>query len=519
MPVNHSPEAWIIGKPVVCGRNGLVGSQDLRASEVGAAVLREGGNAVDAAVATSFAIAVLEPWMSGLGGGCFMLIQPAGQNQAVCIDAGMVAPRRLNPSDYPLTGGTGGDLFGWPAVVEDRNLLGYPAFAVPGQVAGLALALASFGTRSWAESLGPAIELAEQGLIADWYATLKISSAARQLRRFDESRRIYLPDGLPPAAEWSGAAPRLDLGALPRTLRRLAETGPEDFYHGELARLLAADIAAGGGCLRTDDLQAYRAEQQPAGYCRYRDSSVSFAPGLSAGPSLQRALTLLSERWQAARTTPDEDAYAAYAAALQEAYAERFAAMGYGADPGCTTHINVIDRHGNRVSLTQTLLSVFGAKVVLPETGILMNNGVMWFDPRPGGPNAIAPGKRPLANMCPVLLERGDGLQAALGASGGRRIMPAVAQLLSFLVDYRMDLEQAFQQPRIDASGGDFITLDQRLDPSVRTRLSRQFAVQIATHGVYPNLFACPNALIRQQGEQQGAAFIPSPRAGVASAD
>ncbi|MDX1606194.1 MAG: gamma-glutamyltransferase, partial [Candidatus Competibacterales bacterium] len=434
-------EAWRLDKPAVSAHGGLVASQHYRASAIGAEVLAAGGNAVDAAVTTSFALGVLEPWMSGLGGGGLMRGHEAATRRTWGVDANMVAPQALDPADYPLTGGRAGDLFGWPAVKEDRNLRGHASMAVPGLVAGLALALERFGSWRWSDCLGPSIELAARGLEVDWYATLKIAAAARHLARYPESRRIYLPGGFPPAAEWGGPPPVIRLGRLGSTLERLAYAGPGDFYTGELSRELLADLQENGSALGPDDLAGYRAVLGAAGQQAYRDAWVHYAPGLSAGPSLARSLELLQqhppEPW------PGPDTYQGYATVLRQAYAERLTAMGDGEPDSCTTHIGVVDRHGNLVALTQTLLSVFGSKAVLPRTGVLMNNGIMWFDPRPGRPNSIAAGRRPLANMCPALVQRGDGLRAALGASGGRRILPAVLQLVSFLVDHRMDLDQA----------------------------------------------------------------------------
>jgi gamma-glutamyltranspeptidase/glutathione hydrolase len=520
MSQSHGFEAWQIRKPTLYARNGLVASQHWRASEIGAQVLREGGNAVDAALATSFAIGVLEPWMSGIGGGGFMLIHRAGESRSWCIDGGMIAPRALDPDDYPLTGEQAGDLFGWPQVVADRNLRGPLSMAVPGLVALQGLAHERFGSRDWTELLTPAIGLAEAGLEVDWYATLKIAAAAHDLTRDAESRRIYLPDGFPPAAEWGGAVPRIALGRLADTLRQLAETGPEAFYRGELARRLVADVRNQGGRMTPEDLADYRASLVEAGTLRYRDATVDHATGLSAGPSLAHALLALAERWRPASSRPNTEAYTAWVASLKQAYAERLAGMGHAnPDSGCTTHISVVDREGNLVALTQTLLSVFGSRTVLPDTGILMNNGIMWFDPRPGRPNSIAPGRRPLANMCPTVIRRDDDLRVALGASGGRRIMPAVMQLGSLLIDYRYDLDAAFDQPRIDVSGDDTVLLDARLDPSIRAALAERHDTATVTHGVYPNLFACPNAVSWQADRQSGAAFIPSPWAAVVGAD
>src|SRR5262249_23212360 len=180
-------------------------------------------------------------------------------------------------------------------------------------------------------------------------------------------------------------------------------------------------------------------------------------------------------------------AYAAYADAFAATYATRLARLGAGAPaPSCTTHLSVVDRQGNMVALTQTLLSRFGSKVVLPETGVLMNNGILWFDPRPGRPNSIAPSRRPLANMCPGVVRRAAARGSARGASGGRRIMPAVAQILSFLVDYGMTLEEAFHQPRLDVSGEGRAILDDRVSADVERAVAALMPVLREPTSVYP---------------------------------
>ena len=219
LPATSPIETWSQAKPPVTGRHGVVASQNVQASEVGAAVLAAGGNAADAAVATALALTVAEPWMSGLGGGGFMLVRLRGQAETQVVDFGMRAPLALDPADYPTIAGIDDDLFGWPAVVEDRNLVGPLSFAVPGFVAGHALALERFGTRSWSEALAPAIALAERGMDIDWYATLKIAAEAKALARYPESARTYLPDGLPPAASW--ATPRSQIHLKPVTVSPL----------------------------------------------------------------------------------------------------------------------------------------------------------------------------------------------------------------------------------------------------------------------------------------------------------
>lgn len=511
-------ETWTVRKPAVESKGGVVATHHYLASDIGARILKDGGNAVDAAIAAGLAIPAVEPWMSGLGGGGFMMIYSAKEKRVQAVDFSMVAPQSIDPNDYPLTGGKGGGLFQWPAVVEDRNMLGYLSFAVPSYVAGIGLALETFGTRPWAEIVQPAVELAEAGMTVDWYTTLLTSTAVRDLVKFPESKRTYARDGFVPVGEAGQPLPTIHLGNLARTLKRLGQAGPRDFYEGEIAKQIAADVAKGGGRLSLDDLRAYKPRILPVTGTPYRGGTIHATPGLTAGPTFLKVFAQLGQKLKPG-AGPDRDAYVAYGESLRDGYADRFKSMGEGADaatevPSCTTHISVADKDGNLVALTQTLLSVFGSRVMLPETGILMNNGVMWFDPKPGGPNSIAPGRRPLTNMCPTIVERADGFKFAIGASGGRRIMPAVTQLTSFLVDYKMTMDQAFHTPRIDASGTEKVTADVRLPVA---SLAKTLSVEAAPHGVFPAMYACPNAAGRDstKGVSSGGAYVMSPWAKV----
>ena len=522
--VHPAFESWSIRKPAVRAAGGIVASQHYLASQVGARMLEAGGNAVDAAVAAGLAIGSVEPWMSGLGGGGFMIVHLAAERRSFAVEFGMRAARGIDPAAYPLADGVDVDLFGWPAVVGDRNVLGPLSIAVPGFVAGHAAALGRFGTRTWREAIAPAVELAQRGMTVDWYATLKIASEAASLARFPDTARVYLPGGHVPVAGWGGPAPVIGLGALGETLARLRDAGPRDFYEGETARRILRDCNDMGSPLSAEDLAGYAARIVDADRHQYRDALVHAAPGLSAGPTLRHALGLLEERLVPCGVRPDAGAYLAYASCLLDAWRHRFATMGDVDDapaPGCTTHLGVADRHGNVVALTQTLLSIFGSRVVLPGTGILMNNGMMWFDPRPGRPNSIAPGKRPLSNMCPAVVERADGLRFAAGASGGRRILPAVFQLVSFLVDYAMSMDDAMHAPRIDASGAPLVTADPTLPAGVIDALAERHEVQVARHGVYPSFYANPNLAGYEAdgGMAVGAACVTSPWARAVGAD
>ena len=523
IPTRPSVETWHVTKPAIESAGGVVSSQHRLASEAGAEILARGGNAIDAAIAASFVLATVEPWMSGLGGCGYMMVRQSGAPGAQMVDFGTIASAALDASHYPLTGSGGGDMFGWPAVLEDRNLKGYSSITLPTQVGGLTLAHERFGTTPWSELLAPAIASAEVGMTADWYSTIAIAAAAADLAKDKTAAAIYLPDCFPPAGQWSLPAPRIALGNLARTLHRLAEAGGDEFYRGEIAEKVLADLATGGCPITRDEFSNYRARVVDVDAHAYRTAQVFAAPGLTAGPTLISALDSMQAKPQP-DGEPNAKSFHRLATGLTGAIAARLAGAGDDAarEVGdCTSHIGVVDGDGTAVALTQTLLSPFGAKTVLPETGILMNNGIMWFDPRPGRPNSIGPGKRPLSNMCPAIVETAGGLRAALGASGGRRILPAVLQVISFLIDHGMSVDEAIHQHRIDVVDTTRVAVDCRLSDDVFAALNTDFDASWAPHSVYPVLFACPNiAAWDSPGKRAlGAAFVLSPRAAVASAD
>lgn len=509
--------AWNVRKPAVISKGGIVAAQSRQAAEVGAAVLEAGGDCVDAVIATTFALGVLEPWMSGVGGGGAMVLYRAREDRVEVIDYGMRAPLGLRSEDYSLTGdGAASDIFPWPRVKDDRNLHGAGSIAVPGVVAGMEQAFSRYARMPWRELLAPGVELAGEGLQVDWWSTLMIAGAAADLRRYPASSAAYLQDGLPPNPQWGiKSQVRLPQHQLKTTLSRLAAAGPRDFYEGDLAQNIVADVQAGGGALSLQDLAAFRAQLREPLTIPYRGGQVYATPELTCGPTLAHTLRVLQSSLTAEGREPDAAAYIAYALALQSAYAERLRDMGdadgkraLGAEhlaPACTTHFSVVDRDGNMAAVTQTLLSMFGSKFVLPQSGITMNNGIMWFDPTPGGPNSLAPGKRCLTNYTPVIAQAADGRRLALGASGGRRILPAVTQLLSFVMGYGMDLDAAIHQPRIDASEGPVVIGDVRLPVEVRNTLRARFDYEEARVQTFPMKFACPSIVLRDGDTNAGA--------------
>ena len=401
---------------------------------------------------------------------------------------------------------------------EDRNIIGYSSICVPGTIDGLAQALERFGTLSWSEALEPAIAIAERGMVIDWFSSLCIAIDARLLRRFPATAEQFLRDGDAPLAS-SGETylPMPDQAAL---LQRLRDHGARDFYEGRTAEMLVDDLREHGSAASLEDFSGYHARWREAELGLYRGRTMAVVPGLGGGPSLLRAFALLEKAWQPG-SAPDADAALAYAVAIRDSYRERLNQMGHAGQGGdCTSHLSVVDRDGNMVALTNTLLSRFGSKVVLPRAGILMNNGMMWFDPRRNMPNSISPGAQPLANMCPVILMEKGKPQIAIGAAGGRTIFPTMTQLLSYVIDYGMSLEQAFLMPRIDASGPT-IGVNREAPANTGARIAAVFPVEVVSDTLYPVRFSIPSAVRRDwaSGLNSGMAHHTNPWAGVAVAE
>jgi gamma-glutamyltranspeptidase/glutathione hydrolase len=519
MPLSYDPPAhvsqhWQVTKPAARGRRGMVVSQSRAAAEAGVAILDAGGTAADAAVGAAFALAAMEPWNSGLGGIGFAQLAAPGQPVRT-LDFGPVAPAGLDPARFPLTGAMKQDLFAWPEVEGDRNIHGPLSFVIPSAVAGYAALHEAHGRLPAADVLAPAIALARRGLPQDWFTTLKVANAAAVLRLYPESARLYLPGGLPPVAPYQGMPGFFRLGALPATLERLSHAGLRDFYEGEIAAAIAADVREMGGLLTEADLAGCRARFLPAVAAPWRDRTLHLSNGLTATPTFRRVLALMEGAdWSGAE--PSAAWHLALARALHAAYAERLAGLGEAeprAAESCTTHLTVCDADGMMVAMTTTLLSSMGSRVVLPRSGVLMNNGVMWFDPRPGTPNAMAPGKRPLTNMSPVIATDASGRpDLALGASGGRRILAAVFQMLSYVAGFGMDPEVAARHPRLDVSGPEGVTADRRLPAATLAALQEAGPVELVEHAVLPVNFACPNLIaIGADGQRIGVSDTMSP--------
>ncbi len=527
---------WIIEKTEVTANAGLVVTKDLLASRAGLEMLRRGGNAVDAAVAAAFAAGVVEPWMSGVGGGGFLLLHLAREGRTVAIDYSMRAPRAAHEHLYELEAGYATDLFAWRKVKGDANLHGWKSVAVPGAVAGLCYAQAHFGRLRLDEVLAPAIRLAREGFPVTWHTQLQISADARLIALYPETARTFFSDGMP-RTPTAGQAEVIRQPDLARTLEAIAAEGPEVFYQGWLARHIAQAMADHGGLITEEDLASYQVQVlEPPPSVQFGSDQVFSSPCPSGGPTLLETLAILAgtgvERCghnsaaalhliaEASRLAwadrfqylcdPDSmpfpwqrlfaPDYAAGRRALishQRALAEVAPgeAAALAASQESTTALVAADADRNVVAITQTLLSVFGSRVTVPGTGILMNNGMYWFDPEPGKANSIGPGKRPLNNMAPLLVLREGRPFLAISSSGGRKIIGANLQVYLNAAVFGLGMQAAVSAPRIDLSTGYLLADDRLPRPTLTALEGLGHRVSSVTEAFLPRQFASPTCL------------------------
>ncbi len=421
----------------------------------------------------------------------------------------MRAPASLDPADYPLTGeGISSDLFPWSRVQDDRNVHGPFAIAVPGVVDGMRVAHERFATLPWRELVEPAIELAEAGLLIDWFAVeehrqrcRRSDSLSRQPRRLSGERPAAGPGlvGAHRSAARRSSAWRRPCAVWPRRGRATSTTASSRrAIAGRRAGGGREAVARGSGELSsprsraTDDPLPRRARRCHARAHRRPDACAHAA--LAAAAVLcparsPRRLPMRPTRCPCRKPTPIASrAWATWRAAGRPA-APRISASSTAAATWRPSRRRCC-RSSARASCCRA-------------TGILMNNGIMWFDTEPGKPNSLAAGKRCLTNYCPVIGERG-ARRFALGASGGRRILPAVAQLLSFLIDFDQDLDAAFHLPRIDASEGELVIGDELLPEEIHAALAAQFPYVRMRRQTLPLKFACPSGVSAQRLQQLG---------------
>ncbi len=491
--ISHDIEHWSITKKARHSQSGVVAAQDARAAGVGARVLKQGGNAMDAAVATAFALGVVEPWMSGLGGSGYLVTWNARSQQAEVFDFQGVLPQGIRSEDYPLDSEIPESTMGFPGVKNNLNTVGYPSVSVPGAVKGLCEALEAHGTCKLDSILAPVIDLARSGVKTSWFTTLQIALAAREISADSAASDWLLPGGIPLQPDAV-----INNEALATSLAALAESGPDVMYGGQLGESMVEDLRAGGSRIELTDLANYRVIRPACLSGDHRGYRVHTAGPTSGGPRLLDTLSYIESHLEV--ELGSQHCWEVYARALYSAWQSHSKRIGRATEKGgCTSHLSVVDVQGNMVALTYTLLSRFGSGVLLPQSGILMNNAVSYFDPRPGFPTSMTPGARINAsNMCPTIAldEKGNGF--AVGASGANYIMPCTAIITALMTDFGFTLEQAINHARIDVSEAGVVRADPLLGSQVIESLKKEFAVEVSQRLVFPKLYACASGVSRQ---------------------
>jgi gamma-glutamyltranspeptidase/glutathione hydrolase len=455
------------------------------ASEAGAAMLRAGGNAVDAAVAAGYALAVVDPCCGNIGGGGFMTLRLA-DGRAVFLNFRETAPAAATADMFLDAQGN---------VVRGASLFGWRAVAVPGTVLGLDTALSRYGTMTRAQVMAPAIRLAREGFVLGPDDTVLLARFAPKLHRDPQVAAVFLhPDGTPLQPGERLAQPR-----LADTLAAIAARGPEAFYRGPIAAAVAAAAQAGGGLLTEGDLAGFAVTEAAPLQCSYRGFIfLSAPPPSSGGVALCEMLNILAGYDLRALGYHSAAAVHVMAEAMRRAFRDRNedlgdpafvrnpldrllsrdyadalrAGIGEGATPSRdlpseapaprehaeTTHYSVLDAAGNAVAVTYTLNGAFGAGVMAPGTGFLLNDEMDDFTTKLGTPNlfglvqgaanAIAPGKRPLSSMAPTVVLHNDHVALVLGSPGGPRIITTVLETAVNLIDYGLAPQAAVDAPR-----------------------------------------------------------------------
>lgn len=465
---------------------GMVVSAHYLASEAGVSILKQGGNAVDAAVATAFALAVVQPFAGNIGGGGFMVIRLA-DGTVNTIDYREKAPLAAHRTMYLDENGE---------IIEDLNHTGYLSVGVPGTVAGLTLALEKYGSLPLTTVVQPAIELAENGFPVSYFFSRQMTRYVQVFMKYPVTARYFLKDGERPY-QFNEKLVQKDLA---QTLRRIAQNGKDGFYRGKTADLIAADMKKNGGLITKEDLAAYEAVIREPTVTTYRDYTVyGMPPPSSGGVTLSLMLNILEgynlremgyhsaqhlhvmveamRRAYANRAQhlgdPDFNPDIPVAKLLSKEYAAELRATidlnaATPSDPDNfewrhhgseTTHFSVIDSAGNVVSNTYTLERLYGSKVVVDGAGFFLNDEMGDFNARPGHttagggigtePNVIEPGKRMLSSMTPVIVTRDGEFSFAVGSPGGRTIINTVLQILVNVIDFDMGIYQAVDAPRI----------------------------------------------------------------------
>ena len=525
---------WRPDKDEVVVERAAVATAHPIAAQVGVDVLKSGGNAVDAAVATGFCLNVIEPWNSSIAGHGQMIVHMATEGRAIAIDYGHRAPKAATADMFRVVGQTveGNGIY----EVEDRaNAVGHRSVGVPGVTAGMCRAHELFGVLPLELLLEPAVHYAREGFEADSTTCLMIARNMPNLVRHGEAARIFLKDGYPPPP---GA--KVIQRDLADTLERIGREGRDALYRGEIAAAIDEEMRRNGGVLCAEDLADYEAQVLEPVSASYRGYELLGSPAPSGTITHLQTLKILEnfDLRRLAHASPER--LHLFTEAARHAFADRYSFVGdpdyepapldgilspeyareiaasidrevaglekereiqpwvaYADNPlhdpwrydpqsrperaapasppsedDCTTHLSVIDRDRNMVACTQTAVGGFGSGVVVPGTGALLTNGMVVFNPMPGAANSIAGYKRGLNNMTPALLLRDGKPFLTVGAPGGRRIICRVAHVVSNVIDFGMSIQEAITAPSVDAAERETF-IDHRIAPQTVETLAR----------------------------------------------
>ena len=490
-------------KTEAVSNNGMVATKDKLSTEAGLEILKLGGNAVDAGIAACLAVGVVEPESSGIGGGGYMTFQVGEQGGVIGFP--MKGPLNGTPEMYELTGESSVGSFGWAGVKNNENIHGYKSIAVPGCIAGLLEAHKRFGKIPLSEVVSPAVKLARDGFYPEWFTLYKFASLTEMLLRYEELGKTFMPSGILPFGGIDGPY-TLKQKNLANTLEVIGKNGLDGFYRSEITENIVNDIQNNGGILTMEDFDQYKPFFWDKGLeFKYRDKIIRVPKYACAGITSAMTMKTLNGFDLSRLDHNSSEMLHLYISSARMAYADRFKYVAdpefadvpwngmisdkyiekrqkeikdtapstfkagnpwieEGRDPkfvlessqprpdSGTTHLGVIDKDGNAVSITNTIMSGFGSGIIPKNTGVVMNNGMMWYDPTPNRVNSIASGKFPLNNMTPALVIGKDGVEISVGASGGRRITNCVTSLLVKMIDYKMSPQKAIDEPRVDCS-------------------------------------------------------------------
>jgi len=467
---------------------GVVVTNHPLASAAGVQVLAGGGNAFDAAVASLFALTVVEPMMVSMFGAGFFVYRDGATGEIGTLDDYAVAPLAATETMYTPVEHRRPEQYIFETVGR-KNMVGHMSVATPGALKGWEHVLKEHGSLSLREAMAPATRLARDGYRATRYLAYLVEYTMKDLAQYRETAKTFLPGGKPLQA---GDTVRMPEYA--ETLEAVARLGSGYLYGGDLGRAVVDDVEESGGVLSMPDLRDYKVHERlpVTGTYRGRYRVASMAPGSSGGTHIVQMLNTL-ERFDVAGMGFASPEYThLFAEVLKLAFADRQRYMGdpwrvpvpvegltskeyaaerakligdragtymfgdpsaYQSESGSTTHVSVMEDRGNMVAATQTLFAVFGSCVTAPGTGMLLNNCMGLFDPRPGRANSVAGGKRMLSSMAPTIVLRDGAPFMCLGTPGGTRIFPAICQALVNVIDFGMSIQQAVEAPRVWTMG------------------------------------------------------------------